>query len=514
MVSAIGGSLAARSGSSSRRSGISARCPSRSTTPQPSPPPPRCPGCGRREVSGDTATSSSCGRPRPSASSARRSRSWRCRSSPSSSSTQSAFEVAALGVVQFAPFILFTLPAGVWVDRLPRRPILIAGDFGRAALLATIPIAYIADVLTLAQLFVVGFLVGICTVFFDVAYQSYLPALVERDRIIEGNSKLEISRSAAQIGGPGLSGGLVELFTAPYAILVDAISFLGSGLFLLRIRKRRSHRSRRPRTEPGRACGRSSARAFASSSGTPTFVPRRAARAPRTSSRTSRSRSSSCTSCEGSGCRPESSGSSSRWEAPARSLPRSPPCASRGASGSGRRPSPSGLSLGAFVAAGRIRAGRKRRDPVPRGRRVRERLRNRGLQHRPGQLPTGDLPAEAPGPDELGHALHRLGDDPARWPRRRCARPRGSACARPSSWVPSAGAWPCSGSSSRHSGISARCRSRSTTACRSPRPRRALRVTGQCPSSPRSRRGSRELDPARVSSAPIERAGDRPTSPR
>ena len=91
----------------------------------------------------------------------------------------SAFEVAALGTVEFAPFILFTLPAGVWVDRLPRRPILIAGDFGRAALLATIPAAYVADVLTLGQLYVVGFLVGICTVFFDVAYQSYLPSLVE-----------------------------------------------------------------------------------------------------------------------------------------------------------------------------------------------------------------------------------------------------------------------------------------------------------------------------------------------
>ncbi len=109
----------------------------------------------------------------------------------------SAFEVAALGTVEFLPFILFTLPAGVWVDRLPRRPILIAGDFGRAGLLATIPIAYVADVLTLTQLFVVGFLVGICTVFFDVAYQSYLPSLVERDLIIDGNSKLEISRSAA-----------------------------------------------------------------------------------------------------------------------------------------------------------------------------------------------------------------------------------------------------------------------------------------------------------------------------
>ena len=149
----------------------------------------------------------------------------------------SAFEVAALGTVEFLPFILFTLPAGVWVDRLPRRPMLIAGDFGRAVLLGSIPIAYGAGELTLTQLYVVGFLVGVCTVFFDVAYQSYLPALVDRDRIIEGNSKLEISRSSAQIGGPGVGGGLVQAFTAPYAILVDAISFLGSGAFILGIRK-------------------------------------------------------------------------------------------------------------------------------------------------------------------------------------------------------------------------------------------------------------------------------------
>jgi MFS family permease len=149
----------------------------------------------------------------------------------------SAFQVAALGAVEFLPFILFTLPAGVWVDRLRRRPILIIGDFGRAALLATIPIAYIADVLTLGQLYVVGFLAGVCTVFFDVAYQSYLPSLVERDAIVEGNSKLEISRSAAQISGPGLGGLLVQVFTAPYAVLFDAISYLGSGLFLMRIGK-------------------------------------------------------------------------------------------------------------------------------------------------------------------------------------------------------------------------------------------------------------------------------------
>ncbi|HUF01451.1 MAG TPA: MFS transporter [Gaiellaceae bacterium] len=149
----------------------------------------------------------------------------------------SAFEVAVIGTLNFLPFILFTLPAGVWVDRLRRKPILIVGDFSRAALLATIPIAYVADVLTLWQLYAVVFLVGTFQVFFDVSYQSYLPSLVERDQIIEGNSKLEVSRSAAQVGGPGFAGALVEIFTAPYAVLVDAISFLGSGLFLLGIKK-------------------------------------------------------------------------------------------------------------------------------------------------------------------------------------------------------------------------------------------------------------------------------------
>jgi MFS family permease len=149
----------------------------------------------------------------------------------------STFQVAALGVVDFLPFMIFTLPAGVWVDRLRRRTILIVGDFGRAALLLSIPIAYVLDVLTLGQLYVVGFLAGVCTVFFDVAYQSYLPSLVERQQIIEGNSKLEISRSTAQIAGPGLAGILIQAFTAPYAVLIDALSFLGSGLFFFGIRR-------------------------------------------------------------------------------------------------------------------------------------------------------------------------------------------------------------------------------------------------------------------------------------
>ena len=147
------------------------------------------------------------------------------------------FEVALLGTFEFLPFILLGLPAGVWVDRLRRRPVLIAGDLGRAALLSSIPIAYALGMLTVWQLYVVGFLVGCLTVFFDVAYQSYLPSIVERDDLVEGNSKLEISRSGAAFVGPPLAGVLIEWLKAPVAIAADAISYLGSALFILLIRR-------------------------------------------------------------------------------------------------------------------------------------------------------------------------------------------------------------------------------------------------------------------------------------
>jgi MFS family permease len=162
----------------------------------------------------------------------------------------SPFEVALLTVIGFAPFILISLPAGVWVDRLPRRPILITADVGRAALLASIPIAYAVEALTIWQLYAVGFAFGVLTVFFDVAYQSYLPSLVDRERLVEGNSKLEISRSGAQLGGPALAGGLVEALTAPGAVLVDAVSFVASGIFLARIRTRESVPRREGRRSP------------------------------------------------------------------------------------------------------------------------------------------------------------------------------------------------------------------------------------------------------------------------
>jgi MFS family permease len=149
----------------------------------------------------------------------------------------SAFEVALLGVVEFAPFILVSLPAGVWVDRMRRKQILVVADAGRALLLFSVPLAYWLDVLTIWQLYVVGFVFGVLTVFFDVAYQSYLPSLVDREQLVEGNSKLEVSRSGAQIGGPSLAGPLVQILTAPVAILADALSFLASAFFLFGIRK-------------------------------------------------------------------------------------------------------------------------------------------------------------------------------------------------------------------------------------------------------------------------------------
>ena len=150
---------------------------------------------------------------------------------------ESAFKVAALTSIEFLPFLLFTLPAGVWVDRLRRRPILVLGNVGRAVALFSVPVIYWVGGLTIWQLYVVGFAVGTCTVFFDVAYQSYIPALVGREDVVEANSKLEISRAAAMVAGPGMAGGLVALLTAPVAVLLDAVSYAISALLLFGIRK-------------------------------------------------------------------------------------------------------------------------------------------------------------------------------------------------------------------------------------------------------------------------------------
>src|SRR5580765_354641 len=147
------------------------------------------------------------------------------------------FEVGALTACTNAAFIIVALPAGAWVDRWRKRRVLIWGDAGRVVLLGSIPLAKELGVLTLGQLYVVALLTGVMTVFFDVAYQSYLPVLVEPDQLIDGNGKLGASQAFGQVAGPGLGGLLVGAVGAAYAVVADAASFLVSTIATLCIRR-------------------------------------------------------------------------------------------------------------------------------------------------------------------------------------------------------------------------------------------------------------------------------------
>ncbi|UVS77916.1 enterobactin exporter EntS [Actinokineospora sp. UTMC 2448] len=148
----------------------------------------------------------------------------------------SAFQMGLLTAAEHAAFLLLGLPAGAWVDRVRRRPLMIRMDLARAALLATVPLAWWMDALTFTQLVVVALLVGTCTVFFDVGYQSYLPSLVGRQHLVEGNAKLQASHSVAFTTGPALGGGLAQLVGTAVALLTTGLGYLASALFLSRIR--------------------------------------------------------------------------------------------------------------------------------------------------------------------------------------------------------------------------------------------------------------------------------------
>ncbi|MGH2535456.1 MAG: MFS transporter [Thermomicrobiales bacterium] len=158
-------------------------------------------------------------------------------------------EMGLLTAMGSLPALVAGLFAGVIVDRRARRPILISADLTRALLLGTIPIAWVTGTLTMPLLYAVAFLTGLCGLFFGLAYHSYLPALVERKRLVEGNSALELGRSAAEIAGPAIAGWLVQLLKAPVAIAVDALSFVASAGLIARIRAK----------EPPRAGGASRA---------------------------------------------------------------------------------------------------------------------------------------------------------------------------------------------------------------------------------------------------------------
>ncbi len=150
----------------------------------------------------------------------------------------STFQVGLLATFEMLAFLVIGLPAGAWVDRMRYRWVLVVNDLLRAAALASIPIAQGFGVLGIGQLYAVALLTGVCTVFFDVAYQSYLPQLVERSELVEGNAKLQASESVSQIAGPAAGGVLIQALTAPYAIVVDAVSFLWSAAWVISIRAR------------------------------------------------------------------------------------------------------------------------------------------------------------------------------------------------------------------------------------------------------------------------------------
>lgn len=146
------------------------------------------------------------------------------------------FQMGLLTAVGGAATLLFGLIAGVWVDRVRRRPVMIVADLGRALVIGTIPLAAYFGALRMPQIYAVSAIAGVLTVLFDVAYQSYVPGLVEREDLADANARLALTSSSAEIVGPGLTGILIRTLTAPLAILIDALSFVASAITIMMIR--------------------------------------------------------------------------------------------------------------------------------------------------------------------------------------------------------------------------------------------------------------------------------------
>ncbi|HZR51234.1 MAG TPA: MFS transporter [Streptosporangiaceae bacterium] len=148
----------------------------------------------------------------------------------------SVFEVSALTAAAWLPWVLIGLPAGAWVDRLPRRPVMITADLVSLTAFASVPVAAWCGVLTIAQLLVVALAGGVSAVFFKTAYRAFLPAVLGPDELLEGNAKLQGSEQVTNVAGPGLAGLIAQAAGAVCGTLADAVSFGVSALCLLRLR--------------------------------------------------------------------------------------------------------------------------------------------------------------------------------------------------------------------------------------------------------------------------------------
>ena len=157
----------------------------------------------------------------------------------------SPMALGLLAALTVGPSVLVALVAGGPVDRSRKRPILVAADLVRGAAVLSIPVCYWAGVLSMVQLYAVGAVVGAGTALFQIADRAYLPALVGRGLVVQGNSVLEASEAVAEIAGPGVGGGLIQLLGAPVAVLADAASYLWSALWLGAI-----HKTERPAAAP------------------------------------------------------------------------------------------------------------------------------------------------------------------------------------------------------------------------------------------------------------------------
>jgi len=185
-----------------------------------------------------------------------------------------AFEVGLLMAATYLPLTLFGLFAGAWADRVRRRPLLVTADIIRAVVIGSVPVAYAVHALAMPQLYAVALIAGTLTLLFDVAHGSYLPDLVDRESLVAANSLLQISEQGASVLGPAAGALLVTAVGAPLALVVDAVSFVGSAAVLLTI----AHREPQPEHAPAPAifkeiaegiryvASRPSLRAFATSS--------------------------------------------------------------------------------------------------------------------------------------------------------------------------------------------------------------------------------------------------------